>query len=68
MREPCGANLEWIGSFPRYFFAQMPKGFEDIEERWNDPCMENEDGDAAPKAAGGFPAKPGWTKEAAHSG
>ena len=60
------SEMDWV--FPRCFFAQTPKGFEDMKERWNDPCMENGNGDAALKLAGGLPARPGWTKEAAPSG
>lgn len=55
------SEKDWV--FPRSFFAQMPRGFEDITERWNDPCMERESEDTDGEPAGESPARPGWTSE-----
>lgn len=64
MRKPCGANLEWIGSFLAIFLPKCREAFEDMKERWNDPCMENGDISVPEEFASVSPARPGWTSEA----
>lgn len=60
------SEKDWV--FPRSFFAQTPKGFEDITERWNDPCMERESESTDGDPAGESHARPGWRSEGAPNG